>query len=54
MRKAWLGLPHDVMFGSLVAEIDKQIDHAPAWIRQCYKERKRELNFQYAGRRAAN
>ena len=33
------------MFGSLIHEIDKQIDHMPAWIRRCYKQKKREINF---------
>ena len=45
MRKLEADLPHKVLFGTLINEIDKQIAHVPAWIRQEYKLRKRDVNF---------
>ena len=50
LRKLEVDLPYKVLLGGLIHEIDKQIGHVPAWIKHCYKARKRELNFQFDNR----
>ena len=47
VNKVCLNIPHNVYFGGLTSEIDKQISHVPAWIRQAYLKKKREFNFQF-------
>ena len=45
MKRVCLDIPHDVYFGAVTYEIDKQISHVPVWIRQAYLKKKREFNF---------
>lgn len=45
LKKLGCNLPHKVLLGPLINEIDKQISHVPKWIRQQYKLRKRDVNF---------
>lgn len=47
LKKFEVSLPHDLILGGLMHEIDKQIMHVPAWYRHTYINRKRELNFTY-------